>query len=341
MRSLFEGVPARAAWGLVCVIVLLYLAPVVFGGYVLSVLILCCYLAVLGQAWNVMMGFAGQLSLGHALYIGLGAYASGALFFHFGLGPWIGLIPAFIVAGAMGALIGWLGFRFGIRGVYFALLTIAFAEFVRILFDHWGWIGGSSGMFLPVQNRNIDMDLSSIANAFWTLRGPNWVFYYVILTGMVACLVIVRLLMRTRVGYYWLAIREDQEAAQAMGINVLRYKLLAVVISAMMTAFGGVFYAFYNNTLYPESIFSIDRSIELLLGVIIGGIGTLFGPILGAFALTWLGEGLSITQEWFDIDGLKLLTYGVAMLAIILFRPAGLWPWLRRLLGMEERRPDA
>src|SRR5437899_8552344 len=127
-------------------------APWFAGDYLLTVLITILYFAYTGQAWNVMMGFAGQLSLGHALYVGLGGYAAAALYVHFGLAPWIGLAAAIAMAVACGAVIGFLAFRFGVGGVYFAILTIAFAEFARIGFDHIGWVGGSSGFFLPVAN---------------------------------------------------------------------------------------------------------------------------------------------------------------------------------------------
>ncbi|MBM3573820.1 MAG: branched-chain amino acid ABC transporter permease, partial [Alphaproteobacteria bacterium] len=261
------------------------IAPLFANSYVLSVMILALYFAFVGQAWNVMMGFAGQLSLGHSLYVGLGAYAAAALFVHGGISPWFGAIVAVGVAAAMGAIIGFLAFRFRVGGVYFALLTIAFAEFTRIGFDHFSWLGGSGGLFLPVSQRTHD-DL-------WSLRGSPLMFYY-LAVGMVAlAFVLCRALLGSRIGYYWRAIREDELAAAAMGIDVRRYKILAIVISAALTALGGVFFAFYYNNLFPEQIFSMLRSIELILGPIIGGLGTLFGPILGAFLLMAMAEGLS------------------------------------------------
>ncbi|GAB4360475.1 MAG: branched-chain amino acid ABC transporter permease [Gammaproteobacteria bacterium] len=256
--------------------------------------------------------------------MGLGAYTAAALYVHFGVEPWLGIFAAIAVATAAGCAIGYLGFRFGVKGVYFALLTIAVAEFTRILFDHFGWVGGSSGLFLPVANR-ADNDLLS-------LRGSPTMFYYVILFLTAAAFVLVHALMRTRMGYYWLAIREDQDAAQAVGVAVFRYKLAAVALSAAMTAVGGVFYAFYYNNLYPHSIFSMHRSIEIILGPIIGGLGTLFGPIIGALVLTLTGETLSVLTEDLDADGIKALVYGIVLLLIVYLRPAGIWPWLRRYL---------
>ena len=327
--GLFADLPTRALVLLAVFAGALILAPAVVGDYLLSILILCLYFSFVGQAWNIMMGFAGQLSLGHSLYVGLGAYTSAALFTHFQTVPWIGMLVAIAVAGAAGAVVGGLRFRFGIRGVYFALLTIAFAEFTRVGFDHFGWVGGSSGLFLPVEYRD-DSDL-------WNLRGAPVMFYYVILAFTAGALVLARVILASKIGYYWQAIREDQEAAQALGINVFRYKMLAVVLSASLTSMAGTFYAFYYNNLYPESIFSMHKSIELLLGVVVGGLGTLFGPIVGAFLLTALGEVMTGVAEHIDLDGIKQLFFGLCLLVIIVFRPAGVWPWLARRLGLGGR----
>ena len=142
LHRLTDGVPSRALWSLGLLLAALLVAPAVLGKYGLSVLILILYFAYVGQAWNIMMGFAGQLSLGHALYAGLGGYIAAGLFFHYGIGPWLGLFAAVAAASAAGAVVGYLGFRFSLAGVYFALLTIAFSEFTRIAFDHWGWVAG-------------------------------------------------------------------------------------------------------------------------------------------------------------------------------------------------------
>lgn len=305
--------------------------PLAGGGYVVSLGVLFFFQAYLAMSWNVMMGFAGQLSLGHALYFGLGAYTGAALSTHFGLSPWLAMPVAAALAAGAGAAIGFLGFRFGIKGVYFALLTIAFAEFTRILFDHWGWVGGSSGLFLAVENR-ADSDL-------WMLRGAPTMFYYVMLGMLAAGLALSHLLLRRRIGYYWQAIREDQEAAETLGIDAFRYKILAVMVSAAMTATAGVVYAFYYNNLYPDTTFSIHRSVELMLGAIVGGIGTLTGPVLGAGILLVLGEGLTAATEAWRVDGIKQFFYGLFLLAIILYRPSGVWPWLRdrlRLTGEDK-----
>jgi branched-chain amino acid transport system permease protein len=305
---------------------LLIAFPAFAGPYALSVATLILYFAYTGQAWNVMMGFAGQLSLGHSLYVGVGAYAAGALFFHYGIGPWAGLWLAMLFCVALGLVIGFLAFRFGISGVYFALLTIAFAEFTRIGFDHLDWLGGPGGMFLRVAQR----DVWDLAN----FRGPPLMYYYAILFLTGAAFALCALLLKSRAGYYWQAIRENEEAAQALGINTFRWKMAAVALSAAMTSVSGVFFAFYYNNLFPEQIFHISRSIEIILGPVIGGIGTLFGPILGAAVLTLLSDGITdaLAALGWEVPGIKQVFYGLVLLVVVMFLPHGIWPTVARKL---------
>ena len=328
---LFDGVPRRGLALLAVMLAVLLAAPWVANDYLLTILIIVLYSAYTGQAWNVMMGFAGQLSLGHAIYVGLGAYAAAALYVHFGIGPWLGLAAAVAIAVACGAVIGFLAFRFGVGGVYFAILTIAFAEFARIGFDHFQWVGASSGFFLPVANYT--------RNDLWTLRGNPTMFYYVMLALTVAAFALCHVLLNSRIGYYWRAIREDEFAARSVGINTFRYKMYAVVLSAGMTAVAGVFFAFYYNNLFPEQVFHISRSIELILGPIIGGIGTLFGPLVGALLLTGLSETMQqlLAALGLDAPGAKQVFYGLCLLVVVMALPGGVWPWLAGKLGLARR----
>ena len=326
------GLPRRAALALGLFVAVMLALPLVANSYIVSVLVVVLFAAYFGQAWNIMTGFAGQLSLGHALYVGLGAYTSAALFVHYGLPPWAGMIAGMAAAGLAGSLIAALSFRFRVGGVYFALLTIAFAEFTRILFDHFGWVGATEGLFLPVANLARDDPLR--------LRGSPAMFYYLLLALSLGALALSHRLLNSRAGYYWQAIREDEEAAQALGIDVFRYKVAAMALSAAMTSLGGAFLAFYDNNLYPDTVFAMGRSVEIITAPIIGGLGTLFGPILGAFVLTTLGEAMTSLTDVFAISGLKQWSYGAVLLAIVALQPAGLWPWLRRLAGLDgaERR---
>ena len=195
----------RATLGLAILLALLLVAPALLGGYGLSVLILILYFAYVGQAWNIMMGFAGQLSLGHALYAGLGGYMAAGLYFHYGLGPWAGVFVGVAAAVAAAAVVGYLGFRFSLAGVYFALLTIAFAEFTRIGFDHLQITGASAGLFLSVNSPGSDK--------WWNLGGGPLLYYYLALILAAAATLLVAWLRRSPLGYRWLAVREDPEAA--------------------------------------------------------------------------------------------------------------------------------
>lgn len=311
--------------------VLLLALPHILGSYLLSIATTVLYLAYVGQAWNVMMGFAGQLSLGHALYVGIGAYVAGGLFFHYETSPWIGMWVAMAASVAVAAAIGVLAFRFGISGVYFALLTIAASEFIRLAFDHWEWAGGPAGLFLKVAQR----DTVDLVN----LRGPPSMYYYAALALAVLGFVVCRALLHSRAGYFWLAIREDERAAQSLGINTFRWKMAAIAVSSAMTGLGGTFIAFYTNSLFPEQTFNMGKSLEIMLAPIIGGIGTLGGPIVGAIVLTVLGEGATevLGALGLEVPGMKQVVYGFLLLITVSFLPQGIWPALRRDTGHGSR----
>jgi branched-chain amino acid transport system permease protein len=333
MSGLWRDLPAHGRLLLALALLALLGAPAVADRYVISVLVLVLYFAYVGQAWNLLMGFAGQLSLGHALYVGVGAYVAAALWLKLGVGPWLGVFAGMAVAAACGLAIGALGWRFGIEGVYFALLTIAFAEFTRIGFDHLPLTGGSAGLFLPVT--------ADGAGEWWNLRGGPLLFYYLALALAVGAVLLTAKLRHSPLGYRWLAVREDPEAARALGIDVFRARMAAMLISSSMTAVGGVFYAFYYRNLFPTQVFDIGRSIELILAPIIGGLGTIFGPVIGAFILTPLGELLIAATERLGINlpGVKAVFYGITLMIIIAMRPNGVWPWLASRLRLDRPRP--
>jgi branched-chain amino acid transport system permease protein len=330
IAEVFAGVSTRTRILIAVLAVVLLAAPLIFDRYLLSVLILVCLAAYTGQAWNILLGFAGLLSLGHALYLGLGAYVSAALYMHFGIGPWLGVFPAVATCIIVAALLGWLAFRFRIEGVYFALLTIAFAEVARVGFDHIGFTGGAGGLFLPVRSED--------QRQWWNLRGGPTFFYYLALMLAAAAFVLCAILRRSRLGHRWLAVREDPEAARALGIDVNRARMSALLLSAGMTGIAGVFQAFYANNLFPSQIFDISRSIDIILAPIIGGVGTLLGPILGAFVLVPLGEVLisATGAVGLNAPGTKALVFGLFLMAIIAGVPSGLWPRLRELLRLQS-----
>jgi branched-chain amino acid transport system permease protein len=299
-------------------------APYYCGAHVLSILILAYYTAYVGQCWNLLLGFAGQLSFGHALYAGLGSYLAAALFVNYGWSPWLTIFPIMMFTGLLGASIGFLGFRFGVQGVYFTLLTIAFAECGRIIFEHLSWFGATAGIFIPLDS----------ARNFWYLRGNIEFFYYLFFVLMIFGVGVSYYFLKTRLGYFSLATRENEQASQALGISTFAVKTAVMGLSAALTSLGGSFYAFYQNSLFPEQTFSLSNSIELTMGTIIGGVGTLLGPIIGSLILIPLGELISyIAGE--EIVGIKHLFYGTALLAIILFFPKGIIPSLK---GWKEKR---
>jgi branched-chain amino acid transport system permease protein len=309
---------------------LLLWLPHIASDYILSLATLFLFFAYNGQAWNILMGFVGQLSLGHSAYLGVGAYAAAALYYHFGVGPWAGLWLAIALGGALGAVTGALAFRYSVSGVHFTLLTIAVAEFLRIGFDHLTWVGASGGLFLKVgQHDQIDL---------LNLRGTPAMFYYVILALAAGAMALSFWLLQRRPGYYWRAIRENEDAARALGIDTFRWKLLAMILSASMTSLGGVFLAFYYNNLFPEQVFHISRSIEIILGPIIGGMGTIFGPVLGAAVLALLADGTTeilAATNW-QVPGLKQLIYGIALFVVVTLLPHGIWPALARKLKLSK-----
>lgn len=320
----------RSATLAVVLLLVLCAVPLLVDDFVLSVLTLVFLFASVGMAWNLMMGYAGQLSLGHALYFGAGAYAMGLLVTKLGLSAWFGLPVAFVIGGALGALVGALGFRFAVRGVYFALLTIAFAEFARILVEHWAYAGGAGGLFLSA--------LSSDNQPWLSLRGGAGFFYYALLVTMALIWLACALLVRGRLGYYWRAVREDEDAARAIGVPATRVKVLAAGLSAGITGVCGAWYALIQGSLFPDSVLGMRMSIDLIIAPIVGGLGTLFGPILGAMVIMPLNELSKDFAQEFSISGLKLIVYGALLLVIVLFAPHGIWPLLARWLRIGGRK---
>ena len=304
--------------------------PLLADDFVLSVMTLVFLFAAVGAAWNLMMGYAGQLSLGHALHFGAGAYAMGLLINKLSVSAWFGLPLSFAVGAVLGALVGALGFRFAVRGVYFALLTIAFAELARILVEHWAYAGGNGGLFLSA--------LTPDNQPLVSLRGGAAFFYYALLVTLAAIWLACALLVRSRIGYYWRAVREDEDAARAIGVPATRVKVLAASLSAGFTGVCGAWYALIQGSLFPDSVLGMRMSIDLIIAPIVGGLGTLFGPVLGAVVIYPLNELSKDFAQEFSLSGLKLIVYGALLLVIVLFAPQGMWPPLARWLRIGVRK---
>jgi branched-chain amino acid transport system permease protein len=310
-------------------LVVLALVPAIADDFQLSVLALVFLFAYVGIAWNLMMGFVGQLSLGHALYFGIGAYTVAVLAAKYDITPWLGMPAAFVLAAVVAALVGALGFRFAVHGVYFALLTIAFAEFTRIAFEHWDFVGRTGGLFLRA--------LGADNNPLISLRGGAKFFYYALLVTMVLGWALSALLVSSRVGYCWRAIREDEDAARAIGVPALRMKVAAAAVSGGLTGIGGGWFGLMGGSLFPESVLGIRLSIDVIVAPIVGGLGSLCGPILGAFVIVPVNELSKELAQHFNVNGLNFLINGALLSMIVLFAPHGLWPPVARLLRLETR----
>ncbi len=281
-------------------------------------LIMIMLFAVMGQGWNVLSGYAGQFSFGHALFFGIGAYTTSLLFVKLGVSPWIGLPAAIAAATAVGLVIAYLSFRYGLSGPFFALIMLAFAEIFHMVAMSWKFAGGAGGLLIPLKG-NAPLLLQ------FTDKAP---FYYLLLWVLAGSLLLVWKMEGRRMGLYLQAIRENEDAAEALGIDSLRLKMQAMAISAAMTALGGVIYAQYLLFIDPDSTFGTVNSVEIMLRPIIGGPGTVLGPLLGSLVLTPLAE---VTRNAFQAySGAYLMFYGGILVAVVLFLPDGLVGLLRR-----------
>jgi branched-chain amino acid transport system permease protein len=301
---------------------LLLVLPAFLGSYAITLFIFIFFYAFLGQAWNIVGGYAGQLSAGHAAFVGVGAYTAAVLSMRAGLTPWIGMLVGGALAAVLGAVIGYLGFRFGLRGFYFVLLTVAFAEICRIVVLNTEALGGALGLYITFTGDPRQFQFQD-----------NRVYYYVALALMLVATGIVAWIERHRFGAYLAAIREDETASEALGVDTFRCKMLAMVISSFLTGVGGTFYAFYLFSLQPNAVFGIPLSVEIIIRPIVGGAGTLAGPILGSFILSPLAEVSRAYLQAAGWSGAHLIVYGALLIAVVLFMPEGAYPYLVRRLG--------
>lgn len=314
---------------LAVVAVLLATVPLWLEGSARTVMIRILIAAGLGVAWNVMGGFAGQFSFGHAAFFGIGAYSGAWLLVNHSVSPWIGMLVGAILAAAFGALTGWLSFRYRLRGAYFALATFAFAEMLRLVVNGTEWLNASRGLQVPVLAES----------SWWMLQfsttSPN--YYFVGLLLLVVLQAVAILLVRSRRGMFIVAVREDEEGAEASGVDATWHKVLAVAVSAAMTAVIGVYYVQVFFFIDPDLAFGPAESVAILLPAVIGGTGTIWGPIVGAFILIPLGEWTAdlVRNPPTFLDaiagrsGLDLVIFAILLVMILLFLPKGVYGSLR------------
>ncbi|MDI6763154.1 MAG: branched-chain amino acid ABC transporter permease [Thermodesulfobacteriota bacterium] len=302
-------------------LLILLLLPVFVSDYILGVFVLIFFYAYLGQCWNVLTGYAGPISLGHSLYVGIGAYISTKLAMDFGLSPWIGMWIGALGATLIGLAVGFLGFRFGLKGIYFVLLTIAFAEIGRLIALHLKPLGHMMGLFIDFKPGWVNFHFKG-----------NLPYYYIGLGYVVFSLIVVRAIEASKWGRYFVALREDEDAAESIGINAFKYKMIAIGISSFLAALGGTFYANYIFYLHPTSVMSMWVSIEIIMRPIIGGLGTPFGPLIGSLLLTPLSE---IARSYFTkagLEGIHVVIYGFLLVAAVLFFPGGIFSYIKKIL---------
>jgi branched-chain amino acid transport system permease protein len=280
-------------------------------GVWLTTVMMALYAALLAQAWNLLGGYGGQFSFGHALFFGVGAYAQVILQVSHGVNAWLALLLALLLAAAVGLFVGALSFRYGLKGSYFALVTLAFAEVFRIVALSVPFTGGGVGMMLP-------LNASLATMQFGSRKG----YIVLILAFVVAALLVTAWLRHSRFGAWLQAVRDNEDAARAIGVDPQRVKLGAITLSAAFMGAAGAFYLQVFQYIDPGIAFGPHVSVEALVGAIVGGMGTLWGPVLGAAVLHLLAEG---TRNLFgQLPGLNLVIYGAVLVLIVMFLPRGL-----------------
>jgi branched-chain amino acid transport system permease protein len=296
------------------VAIFLALAPLPFlihSDFWMNFAIMALYFGLIGQSWNILGGYGGQFSFGHAAFFGTGAYAQAVLQTGLGLDPWLSLIAAGALGGAAGLVVGALSFRSGLRGSYFALVTLAFAEVFRILANSVDFTGAGSGLLVPLKPGVANLQFASKAGFFWTILALT--------AGGVA---IAWWIENSRFGSQLIALRENEDAARALGVDVLRTKLIAIALSAVLAGLAGAFYVQYFLYIDPNIAFGPGVSITALLAPIVGGLGTALGPMIGAILLQFISQVAQATMG--DAPGLNLVAFGVILIAMVLFLPNGL-----------------
>jgi len=280
----------------------------------LNLAILALMAAQIGVSWNLVGGYAGQVSLGHAAFYGIGAYTSTLLLLKLGVNPWLGMLAGGLAAAVMSAGFGWSCFR--LKGHYFTMATIAVAAIVEIVFTNWEFGGAAVGLYIP-------MDKQGLAAMVFADKAS----YYWLALGLLALtLAATWAVERSHLGYYFRAIKDEPDAARSIGIDIARYKQVALSLSAFFTALGGSLYAQKELYIDPGSVLSTSLSIKMALVSILGGVGTLFGPAVGAVVLTVIEEG-SRTLLGGSGRGTDTIVYAGLIVVIAVFYPSGLLGW--------------
>lgn len=308
---------------LVAVGIALAIVPFLLNQFHLTVAITMLYWAYLGSAWDIMGGYAGQFSFGHAAFYGIGAYTSTVLLVDYDISPWVGMFVGALLAGLFGIVVGFLFFQFGLKGHFFALGTFAFAEMLRLIATELEIVNTSVGIHIPL------VEGDSWARMQFNDTRRN--FYFIILAMLLIIILIRILIVHSKLGYYFLAIREDEDAAAALGVDNLSYKIASVAISGALTAMGGSFFIQFFGFVDPGLAFGVAVSIDILLRPIVGGTGTIWGPLAGAilleplaeFTRTFVRNPPGFLEFIEGSSGVDVMLFGALLIIFVLFVPNG------------------
>jgi branched-chain amino acid transport system permease protein len=284
--------------------------------YYLTILIGALYGAYICVCWNLAAGYAGLFSLGHQAFLGLGAYTSTIL------------LMKYKIAAVFAAFITFICYRYRVKGMFFAVATLAFAYLLQSLFMTWDFVDASTGIYLILQDKPQDF--------FFMSRQP---YYWIISTLLISGLLITNYLEHSPLGYYMIAIREDEDVAESLGINSSKCKIMVMTLSAFLTALGGTFYAQFYLYISPATVFSIDPLITMQVGTLVGGSGSLFGPVIGWAFFSFLGEflrGLPLGAT--SVGVLSRIIWGFSLIVVILFLPTGMIGLGRKLINYRAHR---
>jgi branched-chain amino acid transport system permease protein len=281
--------------------------------FLIHLLIMIMMYATMSIGWNIIGGYAGQVSFGNASFFGLGAYTTAVLLVNFNVNPWLGMLAGCVLSVGLAIVVGYPCFR--LRGHYFAIATIAVGEIMVVIFTNWDYVGAAVGIYIPILKE-------SFTNfEFHSSKIP---YYYIILVMLLFAIAVSYVIEKSRMGYYFRAIKDDPDGARSLGINIQKYKMIAFSISAVLTSICGTFYGQYVLYIHPSSTMDLMMSIHLCIIALIGGIGKLFGPVVGAFVFIPLME---LTRVYLGSagQGIDMIIYSLLVIMIAIWRPQGLW----------------
>jgi branched-chain amino acid transport system permease protein len=306
--------------GGVALALLILLPLVVSSAFFQHVMIITFMFAMCGVAWSLMGGYAGMFSFGQVAFFGIGAYTSSFLLLTFNVSPWIGLLAGGIISALMAAAIGYPCSN--LRGHYFAIASIAFGEIIRIVFNNWKLVGAAEGLTIPMLKE-------SLAN--FMFHSSKLPYYYIMLAFLLLAVAVCYWVSTSKMGYYFRAIKESHEVAEVLGVDVVRYRLYAIMISAFLTSMAGTFYAQYILYIDPESVMILPISVQIVLVAMLGGASTVLGPAIGAAILIPLSE---YTRAWLGYKGtgVDMIIYGTLITVISMYQPSGVWGSITNLM---------